>query len=814
MAQIKLTVDTSQAKSALQDINNTITQLKVNGSNVEIGGKKIDAQLVDITKEANEAANAVSNIHNESVKGSNKALNALKGFTAASKQALGAAKVFAQGLFNVWTGVIVAVELAAQAFKYFFVNLTQSIPKVIAKSQNLVNITQKQVERFEKERKTTNDLKNTLGELAEKESLTSSEQLYAQAIIDKLSERYKGLKLSIDSATGAIVGYNDAVDKMNQKDRQQELKLAKRQISAQRQAVNAQLANTFGTGNVSLDRSASNRDFWTFAENQFGDLSQMDRERITKRFNNGNLYDKKAVLEDLATVYNNNQQILTKINAAIDAVDNLIKAQQNYNELTNAASLIIKSGNQQLQDNKQLHGQIVSLQEQSKKSEEDLAKARRDAAYDALETDQQRADFIKKELEQLDKQAEQAQRDIQSANDQLSHNTQMVDYSTGQTDSFKKDIDERNAKVTELRKNIQQISKDLKKQTGKELDKNALGVDYRKELESRLSFLQNTIDSGESYKKYRASDSVYAERDAIRAELNAISKTLELTKEISRVEGQRDALIERMNEHLAVGREAETARLQAQKKSEQLQATQAQRTLEIEQKKLQLAQLEKAIKDQQARQQQALQDVYANYENQLQAYNKSARQIAIETALANAQKAKGAELTQEQIDQIKVYVNQLEDMKKLEEERAKKKREAEAIEGVFANYDERQAIAYLKLVGKQKEAIMLEARLNAEKAKGAALTEEELKSLQDYINTQLMLQDASGGSKAQLMTGGVIADQLARKGGDLSSVVMDRAQDVNKQILAEQIKQTDLTSKLNSSMQKNNTLIEKYAVIQ
>ena len=53
----------------------------------------------------------------------------------------------------------------------------------------------------------------------------------------------------------------------------------------------------------------------------------------------------------------------------------------------------------------------------------------------------------------------------------------------------------------------------------------------------------------------------------------------------------------------------------------------------------------------------------------------------------------------------------------------------------------------------------------------------------------------------------VITNELAKKGGFASSIVVDRAQDVNKQILGQTKKQTDLVGKIRDE-------IAKYSVIQ
>lgn len=809
-ANVTLTVNVEQAKAALNQVNSAITQIKLNGNQITIGGHKVAQQMGQVANATQQVANATEQAGKTSAQNINKITSGFKSITGASSKALNSIRAFGKGMVSVWTAVVMAVELAAVTFKYFFENLTQSIPKVISKSQNLVSITEKQTQKFEKEKKETDDLRKSLQQLAQKQTLSNSEQVYAQAIIDKLNKRYKDLKITIDQTTGAIKGLTEAEYKMDLQDRKREIGLTKRQIFAQRQATNAQLANTFGTSKVSLDKGVSGNDFFTFAENTFGDLSSLDRDRLASKWSNGNLYDKKKVLEDLATDYSNNEEIVGKINGAIDALDKLIDLQQKFNDLNSASSMIISNQNGQLEKTKGVLGQITSLQQKSKQSMQSLAKAQEEEYYNSLQTNQQKADYIQQQLDTLNKEAEDAKDGIKNLTDELSHNNYLEDISVSQTNSFKKQIEDNDAAVTKLRQNIQKIGRDLKKQTGRELTIDSYSMQYRNTLNQRLSFLNKKIANGEDYNNgaYKASDKVYAQRDAIVEQLEAIDKVLKITKEIKQVETQRDKLVEQLNDNLQISNQAEQTRLETEKKLEELKTAEAEKQLQIQQKKTKLAELQKAIEEQRVRQQKSIQEIYGNYEAQLDAYNKSTEELAIQTALANAQKAKGAELTQDQIDQIKFYVTQLQNMKKLEEQRKQKKRQADAVQGVFKGYEQNQTIAYMKMINKQKEAVLLQAKLNAQKAKGAALTEEEYDSLKNYVDVQQLIEEANGvGSNLNLKGQNIISNELAAKGGFASSVVVDRAQDVNKEILAVQNKQYDL-------QQQIKTALDKYSVIQ
>ena len=66
---------------------------------------------------------------------------------------------------------------------------------------------------------------------------------------------------------------------------------------------------------------------------------------------------------------------------------------------------------------------------------------------------------------------------------------------------------------------------------------------------------------------------------------------------------------------------------------------------------------------------------------------------------------------------------------------------------------------------------------------------------------------AESNIQPQLMNTGTISNQLAKTGGFASSVVTDRAQDINAQILKTQNKQYDVQKSIKDA-------VEKYSVIQ
>lgn len=119
-----------------------------------------------------------------------------------------------------------------------------------------------------------------------------------------------------------------------------------------------------------------------------------------------------------------------------------------------------------------------------------------------------------------------------------------------------------------------------------------------------------------------------------------------------------------------------------------------------------------------------------------------------------------------------------------------------------------------EILGKKKDNLLLELKTNAEKVRGRKLTEEQLDALKSYVDVMSMQDQLKANQKLNFETNGVISNDLARKGGWASSVVVDRAQDINKEILNTQRTQVEVLSQLKETMDKSNELLKQFSVIQ
>ena len=805
--EVKLIINTEQAKAALNGINEQVTQLRVNGATVTLGGKKVKAQLDKAKQGAEGVGKAQQETGKKGVKAVLQMLRSWKTFTTQMGAAKQSVTAFASAFVSKVTIIILAVQMATKTFTYFFEKLTQSIPKLVAKMQNMVKIAQKNEQQFKKEKQVSDDYIKTLKQLSQKQQLSNTQQLLAQAIIDKLSKKYKGLSISIDETTGAIIGLSEALPLIQDQDREQQIKLLREQISAQKSLVNAKFAETFGSSNIKLGKPVKGRDFFSFAENVFGTQFTPFAQNLAKSFNTGKLDNIIKTIQNVSqSTYD--QEVATKISGLLDALYKLKELNTSLGDYFDPLKTVIKNTGDILDDIAQLQGKVDELQGKTQnvaqKTQQNAAKH----AYDELKTPQQRADALQKQIDDLNSQLDKTSKDI-DASKKKEFDSYAEDKTLGtESISYARALDQRRAEARELNDIVKRRAaayKELLELNGNLSQQNLrnLGRTWEEELKLLQEKQKTLRDVSKGPHQIWSEETLNQAIQRIKRIIEADQAKLSLGPLLKQIQ----QLEQKFQEIQKARTAAAKAGAQSAVETAQLELQSAELKQKIQQKTFQLQKQQQQIEEQRLQQERAIESVYASYETQLDNLHKSTRQIAVQTALANAEKAKGAELTEEQIQKITQYVQLLEHMKQIEEEQARIQREQEGIDNVFKDYQENQSVEYLKIIGAQKEAVLLQARLNAEKAKGAKLTEEELESLKNYVDVQQMINEANQPLEINAPQSQVITNELAKKGGFASSVVVDRAQDINKQILGQTKKQTDLVGKIRDE-------IAKYSVIQ
>lgn len=719
---------------------------------------------------------------------------AFKGFTSEMKTSMTTAQALAKSFFSPITIAIIAFEAVVKTFTYFWDNLTESIQKMTTRAQTAIKAIQRKQKAVEQETKASKDLIKQLEELNKQQNLSIDQQRLAEAIIAKLNKQYKDLGITLDETTGKYTNLYEAQRKIDERNRRSQANALQKEITAQRDIVNAALANAFGRG-ISLDKMVKGSDFFGVAEELGNTLGAQNAQILAKKWNTGDLQKQLEVIDQLIQGLSSSDQVLKNGPEARQALATLIDYRKQLQELNSVDTQIVDMNRRIAESFKQQADALKETKEQIESLTKTFEEQQRANSLAQLDPED-RANALRGEVEQLEKRNQVLQEAKELGKEELNQHTVATIADPIKLENLQKDM-----------KQVEQEAKKLKEQ-----------ID---ELHVRRAKDQSTLNT----EHWKNAKYIEAQRD-----LETIKKSQ------AKIQKQ---LVEKQKKLAELQEETRNFELEYQKNQQTtLKYQQALATLEkkrqqnlnaIQEKTQQIAELEEQIEaarrqaeeeakkaaqaeaDRLQKQAESIDAIYSSYQKQLESYNKTDLETKIQDALQNAQKAKGDVLTREEIDQIIFYVTQLEKMNELEKQRQQIKRQQDTLEGIFTNYEQQQVLEYMKLNDMRKEALLLEAKLNAEKALGRKLTEDELKSLQQYIDRQMMLEDASKTDQKRVgvkkYSDSVISNDLASKGGFASSIVVDRSVEINEQILQVQKSQKDLLSKMSNS-------IEKYSVIQ
>lgn len=743
MAIIQLSVDTSQARAALNNVNQAITQIKINGSTVSIGGTILN----DISKINQEAQKTTQTLNKAATEPSKKSIGAIKAVTKEFKSGVGWIKSFTSGMVGWWTALILAVEAATKTFTYFFNNLTESIPKLNQKMDNLNNQVKKNYESWKEEKKAADDYKTSLNELAQKESLTNTEQVLAQALIDKLNQKYKGLNISIDETTGAVKNYTQALRQMDQQDAEAEKNLIRRQINAKREQVDAKLAQTFGTDKVSLGNADVDKMF-SSAENWFGDINETARKQISLAWNSGDNTAKLKILNDLATRYSNNETILKTINGSITALEELIKLQNQYGELVDTTNIRLNNAKKILEETKDIVKETADLNADADKIYESITKDQEQTYFENLGSEQEKINYLQSRIQKL----QEEERKLNGQAGQLESKDPNVEAISNVSKGLKDQIDQDNKSIDELKDNIAAAKREYEKETGKGFvgrPIKAIQEQLDKVMKNRRNPTKNAL-YGQDYKN---------QISELQAQLKAAEAINKANKKIKETQDQ----INSLNLQLTQNENKYADAIKGGLVDEQ----------ELAKIKKQQATIAKEIYDKQ-KQQDKLRDAIAGKELKTLEEEQQARKKLAEAEADLATKRK------------------------------------ETSRNFFQSNKDSQLTQYLKLIGKQREALILEQKINLARALGLKsikeLSDAQNKGIERQVDLQMKLDQLSKMGNIGIDRPEIISNELARKGGFASSVVVER-NNINKNILSAEQQQVNLQNAIKSE-------ISKYGVIQ
>lgn len=726
MAEIRLTVDASQAQAALKAVNNAITQAKLNGATIQLDGKNVTNGLNNIQDATKKTGQVIEKTTTEQAKNATKSM---KGVTDQFGKGLGQIRGFLSGAVSWWTALIIAVELATKTLKYFFENLTQSTTKMTTRGQNAVKVAELSKKKVQQETKAAQDLITKLIELNKVQTLNADQQRLADSIVAKLNRQYKDLGITLDQTTGKYKGLYQAQREIDQRNNKVQANALNNQIRGQRDIINAALKTAFGT-EINIGKNVSGRDFLTLAQEIGGSLDTWNVDALAQKWNTKDISKQLEVIDQLIGGISSGEQFMQNASAVRDAMQQLVDYKKQLQDLNSIDTQIVEAEDRLTNALKEQRDVLKSTREETEKlnkSYEDQQRANSLAGLDP----EDRANALRSEVEQLKKKNEELQKTKQIQEEQsryinLDANVDRRELTN--TNQKRKEAEKRIAEIrSQIDEAVRQQNKNRQKYDDFEIHSGVRDPDI---LNAQLAQRQKFRDKELQY---------YAQEKVLQTQLVKAQKQL-------------NELNEKATQYQNAYAQSESKRLQHQQSIADLDKERAENINEIQAKEKEIAQIE--------------------------------AQLAKERADAEL---KAWQAEQQRIKNYSDFVNDL--MKK-------------QIEGLN------------DILGKKKDNLLLELQINAEKVRGRKLTEEEVTALKSYVDVMTLQDQFKANEKLNIQSNGVISNDIARKGGWASSVVVDRAQDINKQILDVQKSQVDLMSKLNETMKTSNDLLKQFSVIQ
>lgn len=333
----------------------------------------------------------------------------------------------------VMAGVAALGALAVKTWD----KMNESIQEYKERIKILLGILQKQQKERDELNKKQNEQISILQKLASKQKLSNTEKILAMTIIQELTKRYGDLGISIDQVTGAIKGFDEAQKKIKAQQLDDKLtSTAKQRIILQRTAHRQASAmmneigheTYFGGGQTfryDTDRYKSLKDArnmgFDVKFNPTHDLTYIpgsgrapgvwrnveisdEDKRLRKLWNEGGLEGKREFAKGMLQRANGDADQVKMYQELYEALDKLIKKRQQFDDLkkygtTNVNDLVAEF-------NKEVETSDKIVEQHNKKINEGKArqdKINRDSEYKSLDTDAQRIVFLEKELNELKK---------------------------------------------------------------------------------------------------------------------------------------------------------------------------------------------------------------------------------------------------------------------------------------------------------------------------------------------------------------------------------------------------------------------------
>ena len=254
--------------------------------------------------------------------------NAGKGFESVNKlgSKLGGA---AKNIIEAFTGLLSPIGLATAAIaalgtlavKVWDI-MTVSAEEYAMKASNAVDKANKNLEETFKQQEADSSYLERLKELSQAENMSNAMKMEAAELISLLTKRYGDLGISIDMATGKIIGLDEAQRAFLKRQQQMKVDAAQININAQKMVVDSATENAIGKRNINAHVTPF----------EFGDATKSANVSRAEKWNKGGLEGKLEVANDMMQNATSSKNI-EKWQKLIIEIEKLMLAQKELNSI-------------------------------------------------------------------------------------------------------------------------------------------------------------------------------------------------------------------------------------------------------------------------------------------------------------------------------------------------------------------------------------------------------------------------------------------------------------------------------------------------
>lgn len=307
--------------------------------------------------------------------------NAGKGFESVNKLG-GKLGGVAKNLVEAFTGALSPIGLATAAIAALgtlavkvWDMMTVSAEEYAMKASNAVEKANKNLEETFKQQEADSSYLERLKELSQAENMSNAMKMEAAELISLLTKRYGDLGISIDMATGKIIGLDEAQRTFLKSQQQMKVDAAQINVNAQKMAVDSATENAIGKRNINAHVTPF----------EFGDATKSANVNRAEKWNKGGLEGKLEVANDMMQNATTSKNIEKWQKLALE-IEKMIFAQKELNTIVEYGERSEKAYAEALKKRSQqtINAATASHKQAAEKSKSSREQAQEKDHYESL----------------------------------------------------------------------------------------------------------------------------------------------------------------------------------------------------------------------------------------------------------------------------------------------------------------------------------------------------------------------------------------------------------------------------------------------